>query len=73
MGPASYVNRLNGEQSKKVAKFLILIPSAGNGSDVLVSIKYVLHVKDRLENSVYGFFLGKRVAFPVVEYYVKNA
>ncbi|GKF08861.1 zinc knuckle CX2CX4HX4C containing protein [Tanacetum coccineum] len=30
-------------------------------------------VKERFKNYVYGFFLGKKVAYPVVENFVKNS
>ncbi|GJV61610.1 zinc knuckle CX2CX4HX4C containing protein [Tanacetum coccineum] len=33
----------------------------------------VKDVSDRFENTLYGYFIGKRLAFPVVENYVKNA
>ncbi|GKC28329.1 hypothetical protein Tco_1035623, partial [Tanacetum coccineum] len=33
----------------------------------------ILDVHSRFGFSLYGYFVGKRVAFPVVEYYVKNA
>ncbi|GKE90227.1 zinc knuckle CX2CX4HX4C containing protein, partial [Tanacetum coccineum] len=32
----------------------------------------VENVSTRFENTLYGYFIGKRLAFPVVEYYVKN-
>ncbi|GJY04964.1 hypothetical protein Tco_0370904 [Tanacetum coccineum] len=43
---------------------------AGNGVDVNVPKESVSVVNERLNNSVYGFFLGKRVAYPVVENYL---
>ncbi|GJY93303.1 U5 small nuclear ribonucleoprotein helicase [Tanacetum coccineum] len=36
------------------------------------TLESVFVVNKRLNNTVYGFFLGKRVAFPIVENYVKN-
>ncbi|GKE29133.1 hypothetical protein Tco_1444517 [Tanacetum coccineum] len=32
----------------------------------------ILEVNERFSNFIYGFFLGKRLAYPVVENYVKN-
>ncbi|GJY39519.1 zinc knuckle CX2CX4HX4C containing protein, partial [Tanacetum coccineum] len=29
-------------------------------------------VSSRLANTLYGYFIGKRIAFPVVEYFVRN-
>nr|GEU87632.1 hypothetical protein [Tanacetum cinerariifolium] len=57
--------------SKKVANFHTLIAPNGNGPDEVVSLES--KVKERFENSVYGFFLGKRVTYPVVENCVKNS
>ncbi|GJT44078.1 putative reverse transcriptase domain-containing protein [Tanacetum coccineum] len=52
----SYANLLNCEQSKKVANFRTLTAPSGNAADVAISLESVLEVKDRFENSVYGFF-----------------
>nr|GEY80730.1 hypothetical protein [Tanacetum cinerariifolium] len=41
--------------------------------DVAVTLESVLEVKERLKNSVYRFFLGKGIANPVADNYVKNA
>ncbi|GJU83326.1 hypothetical protein Tco_1285691 [Tanacetum coccineum] len=68
----SYANLLNCEQSKKVANFRTLTAPSGNAADVAISLESVLEVKDRFENSVYGFFLGKRSLYLVVQNYVKN-
>ncbi|GJW43656.1 hypothetical protein Tco_0072455 [Tanacetum coccineum] len=65
----------NGEDGSvnKVANFRRLVALTGNEVDVVVSLESVLEVKERFENYVYGFFLGKRVAYPVVENFVKNS
>ena len=63
----AYVAHFNGDSSKKFAEFCTLIAPAGNGVDVAVSKELDLQVKDRFENTLYGFFRGKRVAYPVVE------
>ncbi|GKB46970.1 RNA-directed DNA polymerase, eukaryota, reverse transcriptase zinc-binding domain protein [Tanacetum coccineum] len=64
----------NGEDGlvNKVAHFRTLIAPADNGADVFVSLESVLQVKEHFENRVYGFFRGKRVAYTLVENYVKN-
>lgn len=41
--------------------------------DLFVPMKVVEEINSRFENTLYGYFLGKRVAFPVVDYYVHNA
>ncbi|GJY48015.1 zinc knuckle CX2CX4HX4C containing protein [Tanacetum coccineum] len=35
-------------------------------------MKDVNVVSSRLENTLYGYFIGKRIAFPTVKYYVHN-
>nr|GEW59628.1 hypothetical protein [Tanacetum cinerariifolium] len=61
-----------GDDGKKAINFRTLIAPATNVAHVAISIKLVLEVRERFENSVYGFFQGKRVAYPVVENYIKN-
>ncbi|GJY04018.1 putative reverse transcriptase domain-containing protein [Tanacetum coccineum] len=43
-----------------------------NGVNISIPRKVVKMVSLRFENTLYGYFIGKRMAFPVVEYYVKN-
>lgn len=38
----------------------------------LIPLSSVRTVNERLSNSIYGYFIGKRIAFPVVENYVYN-
>ncbi|GJS09425.1 RNA-directed DNA polymerase, eukaryota, reverse transcriptase zinc-binding domain protein [Tanacetum coccineum] len=47
-------------------------PTAGNGVDDHVPKELVSVVNKQLNDTLYGLFLGKRVAYPVVENYVKN-
>lgn len=42
------------------------------GVDLSVPMKVVEEVNIRLENTLYGYFLGNHIAFPVVDYYVRN-
>ncbi|GKC36628.1 hypothetical protein Tco_1049012 [Tanacetum coccineum] len=51
-----------------------IVPSvmARNEADVDVSLESILLVSERYANSAYGFFLGKRVAYPFVANYVRN-
>ncbi|GJZ03028.1 putative polygalacturonase, partial [Tanacetum coccineum] len=71
-GPVSYAKLLNGEPSLKSFNFRTLLASARNGADVAISLESVRVVHKRLSDTVYGFVLGKRVAYLVVEKYVKN-
>ncbi|XP_022024369.1 uncharacterized protein LOC110924683 [Helianthus annuus] len=41
-------------------------------ADVVIPREVVQKAQDKLENVLYGYFLGSRLPFPVVEYYAKN-
>ncbi|GJY89777.1 putative reverse transcriptase domain-containing protein [Tanacetum coccineum] len=43
----------------------------GNGVDVVVPLESIRAISEQFVNTAYGFFLGKRVAYPVVANYVK--
>nr|GEX80732.1 U5 small nuclear ribonucleoprotein helicase [Tanacetum cinerariifolium] len=51
--------------------FRILVTPTGNGADVVVLKEFFYVGNERLSNTLYGFFFGKHVAYPVVENYVK--
>nr|GEV43341.1 hypothetical protein [Tanacetum cinerariifolium] len=53
-------------------EFSHFIYSGGNGVDVVVPVESIRAIIARFANTVYGFFLGKRVAYPVVDNYVRN-
>ncbi|GJZ38563.1 hypothetical protein Tco_0585126 [Tanacetum coccineum] len=61
----------NTKGPQKSAEFRTLLAPSGNGADVDVTKESVGVVVERFSNIVYGFFLGKRVAYPAVENYVK--
>lgn len=42
------------------------------GVNISIPRKVVQNVSTRLQNTLYGYFIGKRIAFPVVEYFAKN-
>ncbi|GKD12951.1 reverse transcriptase domain-containing protein [Tanacetum coccineum] len=44
----------------------------GNGTDVAVPLESIRAISKRLNNTAYGFFLGKRVAYPVVANYFSS-
>nr|GEU39392.1 hypothetical protein [Tanacetum cinerariifolium] len=50
----------------------VLVYTRGNGIDVVVSMDSIRAVNARFANTAYGFFLGKKVAYPVVANYVRN-
>ncbi|GKE50324.1 zinc knuckle CX2CX4HX4C containing protein [Tanacetum coccineum] len=43
-----------------------------NGVNISIPCKVVEKVSACLEHTLYGYFIGKRLAFPVVEYYARN-
>ncbi|XP_035835827.1 uncharacterized protein LOC110888162 [Helianthus annuus] len=43
-----------------------------DGADVVIPLTSVKQVIDRYANTLYGYFLGKRLAFPVVDFFAKN-
>ncbi|GKA66791.1 zinc knuckle CX2CX4HX4C containing protein [Tanacetum coccineum] len=42
------------------------------GVNISIPRKVVEKVSTRFEHTLYGYFIGKRMAFPVVEYYARN-
>ncbi|PWA58171.1 zinc knuckle CX2CX4HX4C [Artemisia annua] len=42
------------------------------GAHVTIPLKEIEDVSARFANTLYGYFIGKRLAFPIVENYVKN-
>nr|GEW45078.1 hypothetical protein [Tanacetum cinerariifolium] len=68
----SFASLLRGESKRKGLNFRTLIKQARNGADVSVPLESICVVSERYVKSAYGFFLGKRVAYPVVANYVRN-
>ncbi|GJU47736.1 retrotransposon protein, putative, ty1-copia subclass [Tanacetum coccineum] len=62
---SSYAN-VTGVPSRKDLNFRTLFTPGGNGVDVVVLVQSIRAISDRFTNTAYGFFLGKRVAYPVV-------
>nr|GEZ59279.1 hypothetical protein [Tanacetum cinerariifolium] len=56
---------------KKVNVRTLYTPG-GNGIDVVVLVDSIRDISERFANTAYGFFLGKKVAYPVVANYVRN-
>ncbi|GJY17686.1 hypothetical protein Tco_0389177 [Tanacetum coccineum] len=71
-GPdVSFASLLIGESKRKGLSFRTLITQARNEANVAVPLESIRAVSERYANSVYSFFLRKRVAYPVVANYVK--
>ncbi|GJV52050.1 retrotransposon protein, putative, ty1-copia subclass [Tanacetum coccineum] len=71
LGKSSYAND-TGKPSGKKVKFRTLFTPGGNGIDVVVLVESIRAISERFANTSYGFFLGNRVAYPVVANYVRN-
>jgi hypothetical protein len=70
----SYAGVASNESHKHVPNFRRLECSKKKENvDLSVPMKVVEEVNMRFEHTLYGFFLGQRLAFPVVDYYVRNA
>ncbi|GJV37900.1 hypothetical protein Tco_1410377 [Tanacetum coccineum] len=70
--PTSYAKLFTGDKSKKSVNFRTLITPMGNGVSVVVSVESIRVISEWFENTAYGFFLGKWVAYPVVANYIRN-
>nr|GFB84214.1 hypothetical protein [Tanacetum cinerariifolium] len=71
-GPISYAESVTGKLSRKNVNFCTLITLVENGADVAIPLESIRAISDRFANKAYGFFLGKWVAYPVVDNYVRN-
>ncbi|GJS49209.1 hypothetical protein Tco_0599330 [Tanacetum coccineum] len=69
---ANILNR-NSNPNKKIVKIQELRnPERVDGAAVAIPMEAVEEVSSRFSNTLYGYFIGKRLAFPLVENYVKN-
>ncbi|GKC00127.1 putative reverse transcriptase domain-containing protein [Tanacetum coccineum] len=62
----SYANLFTGGSSRKTMNFRTLYTPLGNGVDVVVPMESIRAISKRFANTAYGFFLGKRVAYPFI-------
>ncbi|GJY25072.1 hypothetical protein Tco_0399798 [Tanacetum coccineum] len=71
--PLSYVNKLIPTSLTKanLRKLEVNQPNDAD-DDVWLPLASVHEVNDRMKNSLYGYFIGKRLSFPVVEWFVRN-
>ncbi|GJT43434.1 hypothetical protein Tco_0952149 [Tanacetum coccineum] len=70
-GKSSYAN-ITGKPIGKKVNVCTLFTPGGNGIDVVVSVDYIRAISERFANTAYGFFLEKKVAYPVFANYVRN-
>ncbi|GJV09272.1 cytokinin dehydrogenase 3-like protein [Tanacetum coccineum] len=67
-GKSSYANITSKQSGKKVNVRTLFTPG-GNRIDVVVSVDSIRAISKRFANTAYGFFLGKKVGYPVVANY----
>lgn len=68
----SYAAKLKAGSVKNVVNFRKLETSVTrDGVDIVLPKESVRVVQDRFANTLFGYFLGDRLAYPVVEYYAK--
>ncbi|GJZ02973.1 hypothetical protein Tco_0520934 [Tanacetum coccineum] len=74
LGKSSYANVTGKLSGKKLNIRTLFTPGGGggNGIDVVIAVESIRAISERFANTTYGFFLGKRVAYPVVANYVRN-
>nr|GEV28570.1 hypothetical protein [Tanacetum cinerariifolium] len=70
-GKPSYATA-TGKTSGKKANVRTLYKPGGNKIDVVVLKDSIRAVSERFANTAYGFFLGKKVAYPIVANHVRN-
>ncbi|XP_022014977.1 uncharacterized protein LOC110914496 [Helianthus annuus] len=68
----SYADSVLASKSRKINFRNLASPVMHEGCDVVLPRESVRAVQHKLANTLYGYFLGDRVAFPVVEYFVRN-
>ncbi|XP_021996381.1 uncharacterized protein LOC110893589 [Helianthus annuus] len=70
----SYADRVKINMSAKREVNFRLLESLESveEADVVIPKEAIRQVQKKFENVLYGYFLGDRLPFPVVEYYVKN-
>ncbi|GJV06019.1 hypothetical protein Tco_1343675 [Tanacetum coccineum] len=72
--PMPFASVLKEKTNKKTVKLSKLTnDEVVHGADVTIPLVAVEEVSSRFVNTLYGYFIGKRLAFPIVENYVKNS
>ncbi|XP_021996129.1 uncharacterized protein LOC110893325 [Helianthus annuus] len=70
--PMSYADTVVANDLKKVNFRALASSDKRDGCDIVLPRESVRSVQDKLANTLYGYFLGDRLAFPVVDYYVRT-
>ncbi|GKA12947.1 hypothetical protein Tco_0692493 [Tanacetum coccineum] len=69
----SFASFLHAESSQNKVNFHTLETEQSDLAYVLIPISSVLEVHLRFKNTLYGYFLSKKMAYPVVGSYILNA
>nr|GEZ73459.1 hypothetical protein [Tanacetum cinerariifolium] len=68
-----YAKVVNPDRVKNKVNFRVLESEVDNVEvDFIVPMASMQEVNDRFTNSLYGYFIGKRIAFPLVKQYAWN-
>ncbi|XP_021991394.1 uncharacterized protein LOC110888163 [Helianthus annuus] len=70
----SYADKLQSKnRTKREVNFRFMqTDEVREDADIVIPREVVKQVQEKFENVLYGYFLGNRLPFPVVEYYAKN-
>ncbi|GJV74832.1 zinc finger, RING/FYVE/PHD-type containing protein [Tanacetum coccineum] len=60
-----FISKLKGDMTRKSVNFCTLAALVENGADAAISLESVQATSEWFANTSYGFFLGKREAYPV--------
>ncbi|GJS21137.1 hypothetical protein Tco_0449769 [Tanacetum coccineum] len=72
--PISFASILKETITKKMVNLVALTnDEIVQGAHVAIPLVSVEEVSSHFANTLYGYFIGKRLAFPIVENYVRNA
>ncbi|GJW39766.1 zinc knuckle CX2CX4HX4C containing protein [Tanacetum coccineum] len=69
----SFASMFKNPSVSKAARLNVMKSDVVPGATVAIPLAEVEQISQRFENTLYGYFIGKRLAFPLVENYVKNA
>ncbi|KAF5759598.1 hypothetical protein HanXRQr2_Chr16g0743201 [Helianthus annuus] len=71
--PVSFAHIVKNTKEKVKVNFRAMESAEKvDGADVVIPLSSVQQVTDRYANTLFGYFLGKQLAFPVVDYFAKN-
>ncbi|XP_022024390.1 uncharacterized protein LOC110924702 [Helianthus annuus] len=68
----SYADSLLANKNVKLNFRALASDRIQEGCDVVLPRESVRVVQNKMANTLYGYFLGDRVAYPVVDYFVRN-